>query len=74
MKQVKCKSGLTGWEATVQENWGNFECFEHYCEMYGLLKRIGFGGVPAKLVWDMNPLVQGSVDPSDLCISPKWNM
>ena len=73
MNRIICKSGTEGWEATIQENWSDFETFEHYCEIYGFAERFGFSSyTPASIIWDMNPLVCGSTVPEDLCISPNW--
>lgn len=63
MKRVICKSGLHGWQAKLQENYGDFESFRAYSEMYGLHCRLGFA--TARACWDSNPTVQGSTDPRD---------
>lgn len=64
MKQVKCKSGLTGYQCRLQENYSNFEEFEAYSETYGVATRLGYES--AKKAWEANPIIQGSTNPSDL--------
>ena len=62
-KRVICKSGISGWQCKLQKNYANFEEFENFCEIYGLLPRLGFDS--AKKAWDENPTIQGSVNPRD---------
>lgn len=64
MKTVKTKSGLTGWRAHLQANYKCFSEFESYSNIYGLHERLGFK--TAEEAWDANPLLEGSVNPSDL--------
>jgi hypothetical protein len=64
MKQVKCKSGLTGWQCRLQKNYFSFEEFEKYSEIYGVAKRLGYES--SEEAWEANPIIQGSVNPSDL--------
>jgi hypothetical protein len=66
MKQVKCKSGLTGWQCRLQKNYTSFEEFKAYSETYGIHQRLGFKS--AEEAWDKNPTIQGSTEPSDLCV------
>jgi hypothetical protein len=63
MKPVKCKSGIMGWQARLWEVYEDFELFLGYCEVYGLHTRLGYD--TPRAAWDANPLVQGSVNPSD---------
>ncbi len=63
MRRVKCKSGIEGWEAKLQENYSSFSEFESYAEMRGLHTRLGYA-TPEE-AWEANPLVQGSVNPTD---------
>jgi hypothetical protein len=64
MKQVKCKSGLTGWQCRLRKNYNNsFEQFKAYAEMYGLHTRLGFKTIVG--AWKSNPVIRGSVIPSD---------
>jgi hypothetical protein len=62
---VKCRSGLRGWQSRLQEVYVNFEEFTAYAEMYGTHLKLGFNR-PAN-AWKSNPMVQGSVEPSDFC-------
>jgi hypothetical protein len=64
MKQVKCKSGIIGWQSRLQKQYEYFELFEAYDENYNNAKRLGYGS--AKEAWEANPIIQGSVNPSDL--------
>ena len=63
VKHVKCKSGLIGFQCKLQDNYDDFEQFEHYCEMYNVHKRLGYKY--ACTAWKANPTIQGSVIPSD---------
>lgn len=63
MKQVKCKSGLTGWQCRLQENYKDFADFEHYSNLRDLHTRLGY--ITPQAAWDDNPVIQGSVNPSD---------
>lgn len=63
MRQVKCLSGMTGWQERLQKNYGTFECWKAYAEIYGLAERLGFKTVEG--AWKANPTIQGSVHPGD---------
>jgi hypothetical protein len=63
IKKVICASGISGWQANLQTNYESFEEFENYSNTYGIHSRIGYATL--KDAWDANPLVQGSVNPSD---------
>lgn len=63
MKEVTCKSGLKGWRAKLQENYLNYREFKDYSIIFGLHTRLGYES--PKDAWDANPLVEGSVEPSD---------
>jgi hypothetical protein len=67
MKQVICRSGLKGWQARLRSVYGSFEEFISYCDAYGNHTRLGFS-TPA-LAWAANPVIQGSVNPVDYCVS-----
>ena len=68
MKRVKTKSGITGWQCKLQENYDNdFEKFESYCEIYNIHERLGFKTILE--AWNKNPLIEGSTNPSDLRVS-----
>jgi len=64
MKQVKCKSGLTGWQCKLRKNYTSFEEFTGYAEIYNIHKRLGYK--TPKNAWKANPLIQGSTNPTDL--------
>jgi len=64
MKRVKCKSGLMGWQAKLQNIYENFTEFKMFCEHYAIHKRLGFKNILS--AWEHNPTIQGSVNPSDL--------
>ena len=63
-KQVKCKSGATGWEDKLKNVYSTFQEFVSYCEIYGIHERIGFSSM--KKAWATNPIIQGSTNPADL--------
>jgi len=63
MKQVRCKSGLKGWQARVQSVYSTYDEFADYCFLYNNHVRLGFS-TPME-AWEANPVVQGSVNPSD---------
>ena len=67
MKKVKCKSGITGYQCRLRKNYSSLEEFEGYDEIYGISKRLGFKS--AKEAWVKNPIIEGSVIPSDLCLA-----
>ena len=66
IKQVKCKSGLMGWQTKLQNNYANFEEFQSYSENYGISKKLGFSS--DMKAWKANPVIQGSVNRSDFKI------
>ena len=61
--QVKCRTGLRGWQSPLLDNYADFAEFERYAETYGLHRRLGYRSPRA--AWNANPTVQGSVEPSD---------
>jgi hypothetical protein len=63
MKQVRCRSGITGWQCRLQENYADYEQFEAYNDIYALIDRLGFNS--AQDAWRANPVIQGSVNPAD---------
>src|SRR6266404_21414 len=65
MKRVKCKSGITGTQCRLQDNYDSFEDWEHYATLYNLHLRLDFHTI--KGAWDANPIIQYSVNPSDYC-------
>jgi hypothetical protein len=64
VRTVKCKSGTKGWQGKLQKVYASFEEFVSYCETYNIHKRLGYHSV--KKCWEQNPLIKGSVIPSDL--------
>lgn len=66
MKRVKCKSGLTGSQMRLQDNYTSFNVFKEYCRTYNIHGRLGYGTM--KSAWESNPTIQLSVEPSDLSI------
>lgn len=69
MKRTTCKSGLNGWQGRLHEVYTDFDEFESYCMTHQIHVRLGYRSV--KGCWRANPIVQGSVNPSDLCRVPK---
>jgi hypothetical protein len=63
MQTVRCKSGLTGYQCRLQENYASLAEFEEYDRMYHLVSRLGYK--TARGAWNANPMIQGSVEPSD---------
>jgi hypothetical protein len=61
--RVRCKSGLIGWRTRLQNNYDDFDEWEHWSDIYGLASRIGYG--TASAAWACNPIVEGSVNVSD---------
>ncbi len=66
MKRIKLKSGLTGWQARLHENYEDFQDFFTYDQTYGLAKRLGYKN--AVEVWNANPLICGGINPSDFSL------
>lgn len=61
--KVKARSGLLGWRQRLQGVYSCFEEFFAYCEIYNNDKTLGYKS-PAE-AWKENPIVEGSVLPSD---------
>ena len=62
-RNVVCASGLKGWQGRLREPYLDFEEFVLNDEAYGLAARLGYPSATA--AWEANPVVQGSVEPSD---------
>lgn len=63
--RTKTKSGLDGWRAMLRDNYdGSFCSFVGWDQDYGIASRLGFKS--AREAWEANPLIEGSVNPSDL--------
>lgn len=63
-KRVKCASGLTGWQCKLRKNYTDYLDFLVHSRVYGIAERLGFSS--AREAWRANPVIQGSVEPSDL--------
>jgi hypothetical protein len=63
MKQVKCNSGLKGWQARLQDVYTSLDEFCDWCYIYNNHARLGYASPEA--AWNANPIIQGSVNPSD---------
>lgn len=63
MKNIKCDSGLFGWQANLREVYSCYEDFQYYSDIYNLHARLGYD--TPRSCWEDNPVVQGSVNPSD---------
>ena len=70
MKEVRCKSGLMGWRCHLQSLYKSFEEFQGYCGLLGLHTRLKFE--TPEDAWKVNPLIQGSVNPSDYRRVQEW--
>lgn len=68
MRTVTCKSGLKGWRCHLRENYASFGEFSKYSEIQGLHDRLGYES--PREAWDANPLVEGSVNPTDYRVVP----
>ena len=63
IKQVICKSGITGYQCNLRDSYTDFVEFMAYAEPFNLHKRLGY---ETELdAWKANPLIQGSTIPSD---------
>ena len=68
--QVRCKSGLMGWRTRLQNNYKDYAEWQDYACAHNLAARLGY--VHTRAAWDANPIVEGSVQPSDFQIhTPK---
>ncbi len=65
MRQVRCKSGLRGWQDKLQNVYTSLTEFRQWNALYGLAQRLGYRSALA--AWRDNPTVRGSVLPSDYC-------
>ena len=61
--QVKCDSGITGYRCRMRESYDDYNEWQWYAEMYGLAARMGYDN--PEEAWADNPMIQGSVIPSD---------
>lgn len=63
MIQVQCDSGIMGYQHRLRENYNDYDEFERYSDVYGLATRLWYKS--AEAAWADNPMIQGSVIPSD---------
>jgi hypothetical protein len=68
MRQKKTLSGIVGWQGRVREVYTTLAELEQYSETHGITKRLGYDS-PEQL-WEDNPIIEGSTNPSDLRVSP----
>ena len=61
--RVRCKSGLMGWRTRLRNNYENFDEWEGNSDMWGLSMRLGYSN-PLR-AWNANPIIEGSINPSD---------
>lgn len=66
MAIARCKSGIRGWQMKLNKVYTSLEELKSYDEMYNIAKRLGFDDVEE--LWNKNPVIQGSTNPSDLRI------
>jgi hypothetical protein len=59
------RSGLHGWQNRLQNEYKSLEAFEQYCSVYN--NHLSLGYPTPEEAWDANPMIQGSVEPSDYC-------
>ncbi len=64
MKTVKCQSGVTGWQDKLRKVYGTLDAFTRWSEVYGIHVRLGY--ITAKHAWNDDPVIEGSIVPSDL--------
>jgi len=62
---------LMGWQCHLQTNYKNQVEFEYVSNMHGLHVRLGYSS-PSE-AWQVNPLIQGSVNPTDFRRVQEWN-
>ena len=61
--RVRCKSGLMGWRTRLRNNYWNAREWSINSDTFGLAERLGYkSGTDA---WNANPVIEGSVEPSD---------
>jgi hypothetical protein len=67
MKRVRCQSGIYGYQCRLRESYTDFEQWRNYSRVFGLAERLGYeiGNDGIEDAWNENPIIQGSVIPSD---------
>ncbi len=61
--RVRCKSGSWGWRTRLRNNYKDEDEWITWNNHYGLAARLGFKSAHA--AWLRNPVIEGSVIPSD---------
>jgi hypothetical protein len=61
--KTRTRSGLSGWRGKLRDVYADLDEFQAYCGVYGNHQRLGFNSPRA--AWAANPLIEGSVDPTD---------
>lgn len=56
-------SGVEGWQNRLRNVYDSFDEFASFSDIYGLAHRLGYES--AEEAWEANPIVRGSVNPSD---------
>jgi len=64
IKNIITPSGHRGWQAKLRDVYLNYEEFEAYCTIYSIHTALKFKTTIG--AWRSNPVIQGSVYPSDL--------
>jgi hypothetical protein len=67
--KVKCKSGIWGWRGHLRGNYDSFGDFKYWCDIRAIHTRLGYK--TPETAWRANPLIEGSVNPSDLRRVPR---
>lgn len=62
-EKMRCKSGLKGWQGRLRNQYASKEEFIAYCSIYSNHLRLGYKSPDS--AWKANPIIQGSVVPSD---------
>ena len=63
MSRVTCRSGIKGYQARLHQLYSDYGEWVLFSEIYNLTERLGFKNT--REAWDKNPIIQGSVNPSD---------
>jgi hypothetical protein len=64
IKNIITTSGHRGWQAKLQDVYVDFAEFLAYCVIYKIHTRLGYR--TAIGAWKSDPVIQGSIFPSDL--------
>jgi len=55
------------WIGKLQESYANFQDYLSFDRMYSLTERMGY--IDPIVVWELNPIIGGSVNPSDFGVA-----